>query len=129
MGLEQGKDPGHRSKDRDALAADGFNEAGCNQAALEVDLGAEDGGNPQAHGLAEDVAERQRVEEAQGVDVFLVAQVGLGSLHDGVDAGEDVAVRVNDALWVAGGAGGEEDLERCVAREAGNRAGFFDGER
>ena len=80
MGFEQGEDARHRGEDGDALAMDGFNEAGRDEAAIEVDLGAEDGRDPEAHGLAEDVAQRQGVEKAQGMDVFFVAHVALRGL-------------------------------------------------
>ena len=110
MGLEQGHDPGHSGKNGDALAADGLNEPWRNQAALEVKLGGIDGWNPQAHGLAEDVAQRQRLEDAEGMDQPLVAHVGLGRVLDGSYAGQHVAVGEDDSLGIAGGAGGEENF-------------------
>ena len=110
MRLKQGQDAGHGGEDRDALAADELDEARRGEAAFEMELGGEDGRNPEAHGLAEDVAERQRVQNAQRMDEPLVAHVGLGAFFDGPDAGEHIAVREHDAFGVAGGAGGEENL-------------------
>ena len=78
--LQQRVDARHGGQHGDALAADGFNKARRHQAAFKVQLGAEDVRHPQAHGLAEDVAQRQRVQNAQRMDQPLVAQVGLRGL-------------------------------------------------
>ena len=65
----------------------------------EVEFGGEQWGDPEAHELAEDVAEREGVEEAQGVDQALVACGTLAiSVSMGCEAGEDVAVGVDDAF-------------------------------
>ncbi len=128
VGLDQRVQPRHGGQHGDALAADGLNDAGSDQAAFEVKLGLIDGRNPEAHGLAEDVAQRQGVENAQGMDEALVAQIGLRRFRDGSHAGQHIAVGEHDALGIAGGAGGEEDLERGGGGEAGDGAGFFGGE-
>lgn len=44
------------------------------------------------------------------MDVALVVEVLADSGFDGGEAGEDVAVGVDDAFGFGGGAGGEEDL-------------------
>ena len=54
-------------------------------------------------------------KKAQRVDESLIAHVTLRGLLDGIHAGEHVSVGVHDALGVAGGAGGEEDLQGRVA--------------
>ncbi len=110
MSFEQSDDTGNGGKYGDALAADGANEARRGQAALEVELGPIDGRNPEAHGLAKDVAEGQRVQDAQGVDEPQVTQIGLGGCFNGADTGQHVAVSYDDAFGIACGAGGEEDL-------------------
>ncbi len=56
MGLEYGEHARHCDQDGDALAVDGVDDAGGGDAVFEVDFGGEDGRDPQAHGLAEDVA-------------------------------------------------------------------------
>ena len=110
MGLEQRQHPGYGGQHGDALAVDGFNEPLCHQAIFKVQLGGEDGRNPQTHGLAEDVAQRQRVQNAQGMDQPLVAKIGLRAVLDGPHAGQHVAVGDHDAFGIAGGAGGEENF-------------------
>src|ERR1700679_2045058 len=65
MRFEQRKNAWHRSEDGDALALDGFDQARSYEAAFKMDFSAKDGRNPEAHGLPEDVAERQRVEKPQ----------------------------------------------------------------
>ncbi len=125
VGFEEGEDAGDSGEDGDAFAADGFDEARGVEAGLEVDFGREDGGDPEAHHLAEDVAEGEGVEEAEGVYDALVTHVGLSGEADGFEAGEDVAVGVDDAFGVAGGAGGEEDLEGRVVGESGDGDGLL----
>ena len=67
------------------------------------------------------------MQNAQGMDETRIAQIGLGRILDGTDAGKDIAVGDHDAFGFAGGAGGEENLQRRFPGEACNRAGFFRG--
>ncbi len=85
--LEQRQNPGHGGQHADAFAANRLNQPGRDQFVFEVQLGGKDRRNPQPHGLAEDVAQRQRVQNAEGMDQPLVAQVGLCPLLDGPHAG------------------------------------------
>src|SRR5580700_3609040 len=101
MGFEQRENARHGGEDGDALGLDEINQARSGEAALEMQLGAEDGGNPEAHHLAEDVAERQRVKDAQGMNDAQVLGVGPRAVFNGTDAGEDVAVGENDAFGIA----------------------------
>ena len=55
----------------------------------------------------------------------LVAHVGLRSLLDGLHAGQYIAMGQHHALGVAGGAGGEQDFERRLAREPFDRPSFI----
>ena len=128
VGLEQGKDAGNGGEDGDAFATDGLNQAGRDQTAFKVDFGAKDGRDPDAHGLAEDVAQREGVKKAQRVDESLIAHVTLRGLLDGFHAGEHVSVGVHDALGVAGGAGGEEDLQGRVESNSGYGRGLMVGQ-
>ena len=128
MRLEEGQDAGDGCQHRDALPPDGLNQARGYQAAFKVQLGCVDGRNPQAHGLAEDVAQGQRVQDAQRMDQTYIAQVGLRCFFNGPDAGQHIAVGEHDPFGVARGAGGEEDLERCVGGDAGDGAGLFSGQ-
>ena len=122
MGLEQRQHARHGGQHGDALAVDQLDEPRSGEAALKVQFGGKDGWHPEAHGLAEDVAQRQRVQYAQRMDEALVAHVGLGAVFDGPYAGQHVAVRDDDAFGVAGGAGGKENLERGLVRQAGDGA-------
>ena len=118
MGLEEGQNARHGSQNGDALGADQFNDVRRGEPALEVQLGPEDGRDPESHGLAEDMAQRQRVQNAQRMNQPLVAHVGLGAIFDGPHAGQHIAVGEDHALGFAGGAGGEENLQRGVRRQA-----------
>ena len=128
MRLEQSQHARHRGQNRDALAANEFDEARRGEPALEVQFGFEDGRNPQPHGLAEDMAQRKRVQNAQRMDQPLVAHVGLRAVFNGTDAGQHVAVSDHHALGLARGAGGEENLRRRFVREAGDGAHLRGGQ-
>ncbi len=71
------------------------------------------------------MAQRQRVQNAEGMDQPLPAQIRLRTFRDGTYAGQHVAVGENNALGIAGGAGCEEDLERGLARKPSEGPGFF----
>jgi hypothetical protein len=88
------------------------------QAAFEMHLGGHQRRNPQAHELPEDMAERQRVQKAQRMHQALVAQILLHLALDGLEAGEDVAMGVHDALGLGRGARGEENLQRRLGAKA-----------
>ena len=119
VGAEETEDAGDGDEDGDAFAADEVDGAGGFECVGEVEFGGEDCGDPETHELAEDVAEWKGVEEAQGMDPALVLAI-LGDLgFDGPEAGEDVAVGVDDSLWLGGGAGGEDDLEGGVFLHGG----------
>ena len=62
------------------------------------------------------------------MDEPLVGQIGLRAFFDRLDAGQHVAMGQHHALGVAGGAGGEKNLERRLAREPLDRAGLFGGQ-
>jgi hypothetical protein len=95
---------------------------------LEVQLGGKNGWNPQPHGLPENVAQRQRVQNAQGMNQPLIAHIGRRAVLDGSHAGQHVAVSDHDALGIAGGAGGEQNLQRRLAAKPLHRAGLFRGQ-
>ncbi len=71
------------------------------------------------HGLSEQVAERQQIQEADGRERAHVFAVFFDALVDRLQVREDVAMRDGDAFRVAGGAGGEEDLGHVVGRGGG----------
>ena len=119
VGAQEMQDAGDGDEDGDALAADEVGHAGGVELIGEVDFGGEEGGDPEAHELAEDVAEGQGVEEAQGMEAAFVAAIFGDLVFDGLEADEDVAVGVDDALGLGGGAGGEDDLEGGVEGDGG----------
>jgi hypothetical protein len=122
MSLQQGVDAGNGGQHGDAFAANGLDEPGGDEAAFKVQFSAIDGRHPQTHGLAEDVAQGQRVQNAQRMHHALVAEVGLRGSLDGLKAGQHVAVGEDDAFGIAGGAGGEQDLQLRLGAEAGHGA-------
>ena len=101
MRFQHSQNARHRGQHRNALAVDLLDQPRRCQPALEMHLGLEKRRNPKAHGLAEDVAQRQRVQNAQRMNQPLVAHVGLGAVFDWDHAGQHIAVRENDAFGVA----------------------------
>ena len=93
-----------------------------------VQLGGEQGRGPQSHELAEDMAEWQRVQDANGVKGLLELEILLHLLLDGSKAREHVAMGVDDAFGIAGGAGGEDDLQRVVGHQVVDGDGLLRGE-
>ena len=77
MSLQQRHHARHGGQHRDALAVDGLDNPLRHKTALEVKLGGINGRNPQAHRLPEDVAQRQRMQNAQRMDQPLIAHVRL----------------------------------------------------
>ena len=109
----------HAGDDGNSFAMDGLDEALRLQARFIVHFGAEERWNPQGHELAEDVAERQRVQKMQRVKDALVLQILFHLLLDRIEAREHVAVGVDDTLGFGGRAGSEQDLKGCIEGEAG----------
>jgi hypothetical protein len=84
VGAEQIEHARHRADDGDALAVHRVDQALRLEARFEVDFGGHQRGNPERHELAEDVAERKRVQKADGVERPLVFEVFLHLALDGV---------------------------------------------
>src|ERR1035438_4375417 len=74
------------------------------------------------------MAQRQRVQNPQGMNQPLPAQVGLCSGLDGPNTGQHVAVSEHNPFRIASGAGGKQDFERRVGGEPGHGACFFCGQ-
>ena len=72
--------------------------------------------NPKPHELAEDVTERQRMQNAQRMNEALVAQVLGYLLFQRIERGQHIAVGVDNAFGFAGGAGGKDDLQLRIPR-------------
>ena len=70
-----------------------------------------------AEELAEDVAERQQVQEAQRMEDALVLEIFADLAFERLEVRQDVAVRDDDAAWLGRGAGGEDNLDDVVARQ------------
>ena len=111
MRAQQLQDAWDGDEDGDAFAADEFGHARGFELIAEVEFGGEQRRHPEAHELAEDVAERQGVEEAQRMHPALILEIFCDLVFDGLQAGEDVAMGVDDAFGLGGGARGEDDLE------------------
>ena len=121
LAAEQIEHPGNRRHHRDPLLVHKPHQAWRLQAVFEVDLRRQQRRNPQAHELAKNVAERQRMQNAQRMNEALVAQVLADLLFQGIERGQHIALGVHDALRLAGGAGGEDDLQRGIPREPWQR--------
>src|SRR5207248_804768 len=88
--------------DRDALGLDGAGYLRGVERVLKVNFAAKELRHEEPHELPEDVAERQEVEEADGVDEALPTQVLPRLLFERREVGEQVAVREADAARVGG---------------------------
>ncbi len=122
MGAKEIEGAGDGDEDGDAVEADAIEETRGFELGLQVEFGGEDGWNPETHELSEDVAEREAVEETEGMKGTLVAAIFGDLALDGVEAGENVAMGVDDAFGGSGGAGGEDDLEGAVEGNGGGDA-------
>src|SRR5579864_7428213 len=71
--------------------------------------------------LAEDVAERQQVQEADGVYPSFVFEIFPNLQFERRNIGENVAVRNYDSLGLGGGAGSEDDFQRVRGFDLGGR--------
>ena len=111
MRLEQSQHARNSREHGDALLANHLNKSGSSQAALKMQLRFENRRNPKPHGLPVDVAQRQGVKNAQRVHQLFVAHVRLCPVFNRTNARKHVAVRDHNALGVAGGAGGEQNLK------------------
>ena len=83
MRLEQRQHPRHSGQHGDALAANNLNQSGRSQPALKVQFRLKDGGYPQTHRLPVDMAQRQRVQNAQRVHQSFVAKIRLRAVFNG----------------------------------------------
>ncbi len=72
-----------------------------------------------AHRLAEHVAERQQIEEANRQERLRPLPVLRDLFLDGNDVGEDVPMGDDDALWIRGRAGRKDDFRGIVRRQLG----------
>ena len=109
---------GTASQYGDAVAADQLQQARRLQTAFEMHLRGHQRRNPQSHELPEDMAERQRVQEAQRMHDALVGQIFLHLALDGLKACDHVAMSMDDAFGLGGGSRGEENLQRRIRPEA-----------
>ncbi len=79
--------------------------------------------------LAEDVTQRQKVEEANRVKEPLVAAVAIDFSFDRLEVCEKVAVSENNAAGFCGGSRGEDDFDRVAARSRSRAESFRGGDR
>src|SRR5437868_3820398 len=92
---------------RDPPRPDAFDDVGRYQTSLEVYLGSEQRRNPQAHELTEDMAERKRVEDPDGVKESLVTEIFVHLHFDWSKTREYVLMSMNDTLGLARRSGSE----------------------
>src|SRR5580692_4987954 len=71
--------------------------------------------------LPEDVAERQQIQEADGMNPSFVLEIFLNLQFQWRNIGENVAVRDYDSLGLGGGAGSEDDFQRVGRFDLGGR--------
>ncbi len=121
MRLQQRHHTRHRRQHGYPLPLDRLHQPRSNQPAFKMHLCRKHRRNPQPHRLPEDVTQRKRVQKPQRVHELLIAQISLRALLDRPHAGQHVAVRVHDALGVAGRPRSKQDLQWRLPREAGHR--------
>src|SRR5208282_1066414 len=107
--LDHARD-GHQH--RDAFAADRRHDFGWVECVLEHDGRAQQRGKKNSQELAEDMAERQQVQEAKRMHKPLVLQVLLDLGFNRGQVADHVGVGEHDSLGLGGGAGSENNFER-----------------
>src|ERR1041384_191931 len=88
----------HRNDAVDAFAPHSVDQFTRAQVVLQEDLRADELRHEDGHELAEDVAERHEVQEAQGMKEALPTAIFIYLSFDGREIGEQVAMRKHDAL-------------------------------
>ena len=83
--------------------------------------------HPQAHELAENVAQRQGMQKAKRMKPAFVAQIFLDLAIQHFDTGQHIAVGVDDAFRGGCGSRGEENLQRSSGFSEGSGSNI--GER
>src|ERR1700692_1489507 len=94
-----------------------------------MNLSRKDRWNPKPHCLPEDMAQRQRVEKTQRMNQPFITHIAARGISDGLHAGKDISMRMNDALGLPRRARGEQNLQRRVVRKLRDRTGFLNGKR
>ncbi len=112
--LEDFEDFGDGDEDGDAPDADVADDFGRVVAALKDNCAPSMGGMKRAMAWPEHMAQREKVQKADGREGAGVLAVFEHLALDGDDVGEDVGVGDNDAFGFGGGPGGEEDLDRVA---------------
>ena len=107
----------HRHEHRDPARLDLRDDVGRVVAAHEDDGAGQHRRDERRHRLAEHVAERQQVQEAEREERRAPLPVLQHLALDRDDVREDVAVRDDDALRLGGRARREDDLGDVVARD------------
>ena len=116
----------HGDDDRDAVLLDSGDDLRRVERVLKVDFAAEELRHEDAHELAEDMAERQQVEEADRVEGPFPLAVLVDLALKRAEVRQQVAVRDDDALRLGGRPRREDDLGDVVfanvfAGEGGRR--------
>ena len=106
--LDHARD-GHQH--RDAFAANRRHDFRGVECVLENDSAAQQRGKKDSEELAEDVAQRQQVQETNGMHEPLVLQIFSDFRFDGDEVADHVGVGEHDSLGLSRGAGGEDDFE------------------
>ena len=107
QGIEHAR---HGDEQRGALAANGAHNFRGVERFLEDDRGTHQRRNEDPEELAEDVAQRKQIHEAQGMKETLVFQIGLNSALERLEIRENVAVREDHAAGLGGRTGSEHNL-------------------
>ena len=114
QGFQQAR---HGDQGGNSFALEGAQDLGGVEALLEYHRAGQQRRDEQAQELAEDVAQRNQVQETDGMDEALVFQVGADFSFKRLEVGEEVAVGEDHALGVGGGAGGKNDLQHVLAAQ------------
>src|SRR6185437_7385736 len=86
----------YRNQHGDAVPLDDVGDARGIELVREVDLSAQESRRPQAHELAEDVAQRQRVQKAQRMKRPLESAILRDLTLNRIERDQDVAMRMHN---------------------------------
>jgi len=109
------KHAGNGDEGGGAFALNGTSDFSGVGGVFEDDGGAEQWWNEEGHELAEDMAQRNKRDEAKRMEPFFVLAIGIDAALERLEIGEEISVGEDDAARFGCGAGGEEDLRDVVA--------------
>ena len=110
--------PRHTNQHGNALAVDGVHDFRRLEFLLKNNGAAQQRRQVHAQELPEHMAERQQIQEPDGVHQALILQIALHPALQGSDIRQHVAVADDDSAWLRGRTRGEDDLQSILLADS-----------